>query len=562
MWTNATTMGTTGLVHPDSHFTGDNEGALRQAAYRRLRVHGDFFNPGHRFFPKPVGESTHFGVHVYAPAGEIDFEHLSWLVSVDALRLSSGHDGSGGGPGVRYRNAEFDERPHRARVIRVNRKQLALWQRLLNEEGKQPIEQARLLFPVSTGEVSAIAALADYPVRLGGFGPQISPGYHESGAKKDNLIDYNRVDPETGQEYQPQRWRHVILKGPQLSVATPIFKRHDANSNDAYGADLTELPDDFVPDTAYVRAQGRTAEYLREQDRWIDPQVLRRLRADERAVERARQRAATLDGVSAEEADVAKVEALLVARARRRYTVFPRVAWRKMISPNSERALFAALLPQGTSHIDGIRSAVLGNARHTCLVAGFFAAVPVDYLVRLTSTANLDASQVARMPAPQQCHPLAPALLFRALRLNCLTGAYTSLWEELYEPAWRACEPWAVQWPGLEPLQAVTPTWERSTPLRSERARRSALVETDALVAVWLGMDADALIAAYRGRFPVLQKYEAASWFDAEGWKLASYARTFGQRQTKDTWKQFEAYKADPAFEAHQADPAATPAPE
>lgn len=92
-------------------------------------------------------------------------------------------------------------------------------------------------------------------------------------------------------------------------------------------------------------------------------------------------------------------------------------------------------------------------------------------------------------------------------------------------------------------LHSVTPTWQRDTPLRTEYARRAALVEIDALVAVWLGMDADALIAAYKGRFPVLQKYEAASWFDAEGWKLASNARTIGQRQTKETWTQFEAYR-------------------
>lgn len=111
-------------------------------------------------------------------------------------------------------------------------------------------------------------------------------------------------------------------------------------------------------------------------------------------------------------------------------------------------------------------------------------------------------------------------------------------------------------------LHETTPTWQRDTPLRTEYARRSALVEIDALVAVWLGMDADALIAAYRGRFPVLQKYEAASWFDAEGWKLASNARTYGQRQTKETWKQFEAYMADPAFKAHQTDPTNNPAPQ
>lgn len=562
VWDHASSSGTTGFLHSDTHFTGDREGKLREAAYKRLRIHGDFVNAGQRFFPEPVGHTQHFGVHIYGHPQVISFAHLSWLVSVDALRFSAQHDGSGDVPGVRYRNAEFDERPHRARVVRVNREQLAVWQRLLDAEGRQPLEQARLLFPVSTGEASAIVALADYPVRLGAFVPQISAGYHESGAKKDNLIDYNRIDPKNGQEYQSERWRHVILKGPQLGVATPIFKRHDANSNDAYGADLMALSDDFVPDTAYVRVEGRNSEYLAAQDRWIDHQAVARLRADERAVTRAREQVAQMDLVEVDEADPAKVDAVLIARARRRYTVFPRVAWRTMISPNSERALFAALVPPGVAHIHGLRSATIVSDQFTGLVAGFFAAIPVDYLVRLTSTANLDVSQVVRMPAPQLCHPLASALLLRTLRLNCLTTAYAPLWAELYDRTWSAYEPWAVQWPELAPLEAVAPTWERSTPLRSERARRSALVEIDALVAVWLGMDADALIAAYRGRFPVLQKFEAASWFDAEGWKLASYARTSGQRQTKETWKQFEAYMADPAFKAHQEDPANTPAPQ
>ncbi|MGW4299113.1 hypothetical protein ACWEHT_04985 [Streptomyces sp. NPDC004646] len=562
VWEHASAAGTTGFLHSYTHFTGDKEGELREAAYRRLRIHGDFVNSGQRFFPEPVGHATHFGVHIYGSPKEIEFDHLSWLVSADALRLSAGHDGTGDVPGVRYRNAEFDERPHRARVIQVNRERLAVWQRLLDDEGKGPIEQARLLFPVSAGEASAIIALADYPVRLGLFAPQISPGYHESGAKKDNLIDYNRVDPETGQEYQPERWRHVILKGPQLSVATPIFKRHDANSNDAYGADLMGIPDEFVPDTAYVRAEGRTEKYLAAQDRWIDHRALARYRSDERAVRQAMEQVAQADLVPVEKVDLAKVDAVLVGRARRRSTIFPRLVWRRRISANSERALYPAIVPPGVAHIHAVHSLAMSDPRHTALVAGFWASLPLDYFVRATGRDDLQVAGAKSMPAPNLEHPLASALLLRTLRLNCLTNAYAPLWEELYDPTWPAYEPWAVQWPGLEPLESVAPTWERATPLRSERARRSALVEIDALVAVWLGMDADALIAAYRGRFPVLQKYEAASWFDAEGWKLASYARTIGQRQTKETWKQFEAYMADPAFKAHQEDPTTNPAPE
>ncbi|QIQ02116.1 hypothetical protein [Streptomyces liangshanensis] len=544
VWAHISADGTAGMVHPDTHFTGDNEARLREAAYQRLRVHGDFVNAGQRFFPEPVGHTAHFGVHIYGRPGKIRFDHLSWLVSADALRYSAQHDGSGEVPGVRYRNGEFDERPHRARVVRVDTHQLAVWQRLLDETG-QPVEQTRLLFPVSTGETSAIEALADYPVRLGSAA-QISPGYHESGAKKNNLIDYNRPDPITGQEYQPDGWRRVILKGTQLSVANPVFKRHDANSNDPYGADLVALASDFVLDTAYVRANGRNRAYLAEQERWIDYRVLARLQASDTAMTRARRKVAHDDRIPEEQVTRAQIDAVLVQRARRRYVTFHRLAWRKMIAPNTERALYAALVPPGTAHIHAVHSLAMPNLRLTALVAGFWASLPLDYFLRATGRGDLQVKGARVMPAPTSDHPLASTLLLRTLRLNCLTQTYAHLWAELYDPAWSNQERWACEWPSLQPLDDVTADWRPETPLRSERARRSALVEIDALVAVWLGMDADALIAAYRGRFPVLQKYEAVTWFDADGWKLAGNARTIGQRQTKGTWVQFEAYRAAP----------------
>lgn len=546
VWTHSSASGTAGLVHPDTHFTGEKEGILREAAYRRLRIHGDFVNSGQRFFPRPVGDTAHFGVHIYGrPLAEISFDHLSWLVSVDALRRSAGHDGSGEIPGIRYRNGEFDERPHLARVVRVNMGLLSTWQRLLDEEG-QPVAQARLLFPVSTAEASAIEVLARYPLRLGVLLPQVTRGFDESAAKKDHLIDYNRRDPSTGREYQPEQWQRVVLKGTQMSVATPVFKRHDANSNDPYGADLVGLAPDFVPDTEYVRVDGRTQAYLAAQDRWIDYRALARLRADEKAIARARSQVALDDGIVMAEVDADRIDALLVARARRRYATFHRLAWRCMIASNTERALYAALIPPGPVHVDNVNSLVMPTVRGTVLVAGFWSSLPLDYFLRATGRNHLRSSGAKAMPAAQLDHPLVSSLLLRTLRLNCLTNAYMRLWGELYDPAWPESERWACEWPGLQPLHDVAPEWTPETPLRSERARRSALVEIDALVAVWLGMSADALIAAYRGRFPVLQKYEAVTWFDADGWKLAGNARTIGQRQTKETWAQFEACQAAP----------------
>ena len=544
VWTHAGAAGTAGLLHPDTHFTGDKEGALREAAYRRLRIHGDFVNSGQRFFAEPVGHTAHFGVHVYGPPRAIRFDHLSWLVSADALRFSRDHDGSGEVPGIRYRNGEFDERPHRTRVVTVDETVLAIWRRLLDEED-QPLDRTRLLFPVSTGEAAAIEALAAYPDRLAAQEPQITRGFDESGAKKDRLIEYNRIDPATGAEHQPTDWREVVLKGIQLGTATPVFKPHDANSNDPYGLDLIKLQSEFVPGTAYVAAVGREDAYRAAQDRWIDHDRLTSLLADEETVAAAREPVSASAGVSAAEADPVKVNAILVERSRRPYTDFYRLAWRQMIATDTERSLYAAVIPPGPTHIHGVRSAWIRDAKTTVLVSGMWSALPIDYFLRIINAGHLDVSRAKSLPAPSADHPLAPALLLRTLRLNCLTSAYAEMWTKLHDLTWRDTAAWACEWPGLPPLEDVRSDWRPDTPLRTERGRRSALVEIDALIAVWLGMDADALIAAYRGRFPVLQKYEAVTWFDADGAKLAGNARTFGQRQSKESWAQLTAYREE-----------------
>ncbi|MCK9895052.1 hypothetical protein [Frankia sp. AgB32] len=540
-WAHATPAGTVGMLHTDTHFVGDNEGALREAAYRRLRVHGDFVNAGQRFFPEPVGHTTHFGVHIYGPPGEIGFDHLSWLVSADALRHSQNHDGSGDVPGIRYRNAEFDERPHRARVVHVTPDMLKVWRRLL-DGASAPAARARLLFPVSTNEADAIAALSRYPLRLDAFAPQISSGFNETGAKEASLIDHNRA------RVQPSTWDGVVFKGVQFGAANAVFKRYDANSNDPHGRDLVSLEADFVPDTPYVAVESNRAafEAARDRERWVDHAELARLRADAERVARMRDSVALSRDLTEREVDQL-VETQLRMLARRPYTHFYRLAWRRQVAPNTERALYGALIPPGPTHVHGVHSLAMPEVRQTVLVAGFWASLPVDYFLRATGRSDLQVAGAKATPAPDREHPLASALLLRTLRLNCLTSAYADLWTEVYDPSWPQGEGWARDWPGLPDLGEVAPDWRRETPLRTERARRSALVEIDALVAVWLGMSADALIAAYRGRFPVLQKYEAVTWFDADGWKIAKEARTFGQRQQKESWAQFEKYRATEA---------------
>jgi len=517
-----------GLLHPDTHFGGDREKVVRGEAYLRLRIHGDFVNAGQRFFPPPVGHATHFGIHIYGRPKDIGFAHLSWLTDAEELpkslamaeagELPEGWNQASGTPGVRYKG-DWDSRPHPARVIRVEHETLALWQRLTRDDDV-PVSQARLLSPVSTEEQGAIRALANYPVRLDDFDPQISSGFHETAAKKEGLIRHELS--------QPGDWSEVILKGLQIGLANPMFKSPTANSNDAFGLDLVLMPIDATPETEYRRAT-EFSRYRDSQDRWIDHR----------------------------------------SNSSQPYTEFYRLAWRRQISSNSERSLYAAIVPPGPAHVHLVQSMVLADNRSTALAAGFWCSLPLDYFVRITGKSDLQTSGAKTLPFGSSDHPLAPSLLLRAMRLNCLTTAHANLWDDVYDNAWHTDE-WACSWDGLQPLAEVGPTWEQGTPLRTERARRAALLEIDALVAVWLGMDVDALIAMYNARFPVLNRFEETMWFDANGWKLTGYHRTFGQIEQKTSYDELLAcnesggaappvgytppfYKADRVAEYRQA---------
>lgn len=428
---------------------------------------------------------------------------------------------------------------------------MARWQRLSGEQDVL-VEQARLLTPVSTAEDPAIDALAAYPLRLATLKPQITRGFDEAGAKKSKfgpdkkspLIDYNK-DQEGHADYQAGSWSEVILKGPQLGVANPLFKQPSQGGGEVRGFNHQAIPSDAVPESEY-RQVAEDAVYLGEQDKWLDHAQLDQLRASAEEPEAVRTELAATLKCPPEDVTSAAIDAVFVAKSTKPYTDFYRLAWRRQIAPDTERALFAALIPPGPAHIHMVHSLAMPDHLMTALVAGFWAALPLDYFLRTTGRGDLQVAGAHAMPAPTSGHPLSSALLLRTLRLNCLTTAYADLWEELYDTTWEGYEPWAYEWEGLQPLHAVTPDWRRETPLRSERARRAALVEIDALVAVWLGISADTLIAMYRARFPITQDFDPVTWFDANERKIAGDRYTYGHGQEKEHFKHLEAHLKDP----------------
>ncbi|GIJ23620.1 class I SAM-dependent DNA methyltransferase [Micromonospora lutea] len=498
VWSNVSGPGMAGMVHPDSHFSGAREGRLRSAAYRHLRLHGHFQNM--RLIFKEISWTREFGIHVYGtPRGCISFTHASWLYAPETLVGSLTHGGQGELPGIKAAGT-WDLRPHRGRLVTVDETILAEWHLVIGDFNA-PADQTRLLQPVTIGEQAVISALANVGRRLADRQPMVSSGFHEKGAKNDGVIEW--------QGSEPGDWHEVVLQGPHFGVATPLAKQPNIpcrSPKDYEPWDLTGLSADAVPRTNYRRSIDPSA-YQSAQDSWRG----------------------------------------------RPYSDYYRVAWREMIPLNTERSLFAAIIPPGPTHIDAVRSMALSTDRETALHAAFWASLPLDYLLRITGRAHLKVNDAGLMPAPDPGHRLAPAALLRVLRLNCLTRSYAPLWHGLYEDRWRSGEAWAVSWPGLPEAQAlgeVERSWTWHVPLRTELARRSALVELDALVAVWLGIGVEELLSMYRARFPVLREYESAMWFDGNGRRITRdyYAR--GVNQPNEAYGQLMAFLEDPEGKA------------
>ncbi|MEU8558393.1 MULTISPECIES: DNA methyltransferase [Streptomyces] len=499
VWRHITEHGSAGLVHPDTHFGGVREGSIRAATYRHLRVHAHFVNSSRWAFDD-LNWSQEFGMHIYGTPQEPNFLHLSELRGAEVLPASLAHDGSGPTPGIKH-NGSWDIRPHRDRVMRVDSSLLANWQALTGSTGSAG--ETPLLYPVLRGEQGAIDALAAYPNSLADYAPLITTGYDEGAAKRDGLIRWgNQETPD---------FRNVILQGPHFASGLPFSKKPRIPCRSNRDWDLltpTQLPEDYVPVTNYVRATDE-ATYLAAQNSWHGKPS----------------------------------------------STFFRLAWRRMIPFDSSRCLHAAVIPPGPAHIDSVSSMALTDNRLTTLNSGFWAALPLDYLLRITGRRHLQTSEARKMPAPDPEHPLAPALLLRALRLNALTSHYAPLWAELFDPRWVGYEDWAnPHWPHLKPLAAgLKPTWEYSTPLRTEHERRAALVELDALVAVWLGITADQLTAIFKSRYPQLYAYESVTYFDVNDRKIAGDFNVFGSGQTKQDYLDLL---------THLEDPERTPPPE
>ena len=482
-WRSSSRHGVVALIHPESHFTELRAKKLRSETYQRLRRHWQFRNEARLF---EIHHAKEYGVHIYGPKSRVRFLQGSSLYHPDTISRSFHHDGAGSAPGVKDDDGNWDLRPHAERIIEVDEAQMESWATLIDEPGTPAVE-ARMLYPVNRASALVLEKIAAAP-RLGDIKFEWTAGWHESADRKQGFFESRQAVPE--------QWKHAILQGPHLTVATPLFQQPETTNGRKHlyeELDLNAISEDFVPRTNYQMARPYD-DYVAAYPKWHDEPSSSSFR----------------------------------------------LAWRRMADSATVRTLHSAILPPGPCHIHGVLTSNV--ATHTDLVvcAGFWSSLPVDFFIKAAGVSELNQGVIRRLPHVRK-HPLESQLMLRTLRLNSLVRPYAQLWEELYNEGWQQ-DSWTpgvgISFSGRTSLGDVSPKWEWATPLRRAADRRQALIEIDAIVAIMLGITANELLTIYRTQFPVVQRYEREALYDASGrqlpTKLASEYRKKGSLKPAD----------------------------
>ena len=487
--------GISALIHQDGHLTDPNGGNFRRTWYRRIRRHYSFLNEITARMFAEVDDRARFSLNIYSgEKKEIDFDHAASLLLPSMIDDSYDHDGVGPVPGLKRPEGGWDTRCHRKRIVHVDRDVLQTFASVI-EEKDAPFDTTRFLFPFSTDTLAIFRSFAvDRTSFSDGAKPfQMKPLWHESAAtKRDHIIENKVLFPASSDE--------VILTGSLLYVGNPLFKCPDETGHKEREIDLAQISDDYLSRTHYSRLAGKQ-QYTQ--------------------------------GIAALAWDPVK-----------RHTDVYRIAFRRMLNLSMERTLVGAMIHPGAAHVDTIESLAFKDEQKLVSTYPLWISLPFDFLVKTTGLTDFRESSLRFFPWTR----VSDTAQHRALRLACLTSNYADLWNR--QASELQVLPWSSEDPRLEVESDHTgrhmAQWNREVALRSDFARRLALVEIDVLVAQALGLTIDQLIEMYRTQFPVLGENERGTWYDKNGrivWTCSKgltglgFRKSDGKKPSAKEWK-------------------------
>ena len=457
-----------GLLHPETIYDDPKGQPLRMEVYPRLRYHFQYTNELTLF--AEVHHCTKYGEQIYGGKQQnIDFLSIHNLFHPSTIDSCFTHDGHGICGGIKDDNGKWNINAHHDRIVRFTETEL----RVLSEafEDGADWKSVKLTSIHANVIVSVLEKLSKFPNHVRDYQRIISEGLHETNAVDDGIMERNTIIPNID-EYQ------LIFSGPHIYVSTPFYKtpKQKCVLNSDY--DAIDLSMNYVVRTNYTPVKiipeykdvikgfmiGQDAKGEPIYDNWVD-----------------------------------KIK----------------VGLRKMLNISGERTLDIAILPQKTSHTNGVISVVFKNNTDNIEFVGLGSSCVLDFFIKSIGSQNMTEGRLSSFPLGIE-NRFKVALFSRTLLLNCLTTAYADLWQEMWGGAYKN-ETWSLRDPRLKPFNTLHEDWSWDIPLRNYFERRQALVEIDVIAAMALGLSLEDLEMIYTIQFPVLQQNENDTWYDAEG---------------------------------------------